>query len=143
MLVALCALAVAGCGGKNALSPQEVVAEAFDDLRDQVTQIVGDTQRRSTAVELVNRLEQDYDTLYATVEQRRTRVRALHADYDATRESLIALADQLESDMREARKATGVTHRELMAAMTADEWAKVSKANTRTMKAAIAALQSI
>lgn len=134
---------IAGCGGKGSVSPQDVVAEAFDDLRAQVAQVVVDAERRDTAIELVNRLERDYEALYDGVQERRTHLRALHADYDATREHLVDLADQLEADVRAARRTTGRTHRELMAATTAGEWTSIRKANTTTMKAAIAALQSI
>ncbi len=143
LLLLAAAVLIAGCGGKGAVSPQGVVAEAFDDLRAQVAQVVVDAERRDTAIELVDRLERDYGALYDGVQERRTRLRALHANYDATREQLVDLADQLEADVREARRTTGLTHRELMAATTAEEWASIRKANTKTMKAAIAALQSI
>jgi hypothetical protein len=143
LLLAMTTVLLAGCGGRSALSPEEVVAVAFNDLRKQVEQVIDDSERRATAIGLVNQLERDYGALYDTVERRRTRLRALHADYDATREALVELADQLEADLRNARKTTGLTHRQLMAATTPEEWASIQKANTRTMKAAIAALQAI
>lgn len=142
-IIAAATLLVSGCGGKTSLSQDEIVASAFDDLRVQVARVIDDDGREATALALVDRLERDYEALSDSVVARRTRVRALSADYDATREALVALTDQLETAMREARNTVATTHRELIAATTAEEWASIAKADTKTMKAAITALQSI
>ena len=144
-LIALAAIMLmsSGCGGGSSLSQPDLVDIAFDDLRSQVEQVIEDAERERVAVELVSRLERDYEALYDRVAERRTRVRALNADYDAPREAFVALTDQLEAEIRTARRTAGATHRELVAAMTSEEWAAVAKANTRAMKAAVDALQAI
>jgi len=133
----------AGCGGKNSLTADEVTAAAFDDLRSEVTAVIEDAERREATVALIDKLESDYRALHDSVLERRTRIRMLNADYDASRAEFIALTDELEVGVRAARKAAALTQRDFMASTTADEWALISKMNTKTMQAAIAALQAI
>jgi len=143
-LVIVCILILgAGCGGKTSLTPEEVTAAAFDDLRGAVAAVIEVAERREAAVALVDKLESDYRALRASVLERRTRIRALNADYDASRADFIALTDELEAGVRDARKATSVTQRAFMVSMTPEEWAAINKTNTKTMQAAIAALQAI
>lgn len=143
-LVFLLMLALAaGCGGKNSLTAEEVTAAAFDDLRSEVIAVVESDERRETTVALVDKLERDYRALHDSVLERRTRIRALNADYDTPRADFIALTDELEASVRDARRATALAQRAFMASTTPEEWAAISKTNTKTMQAAIAALQAI
>jgi hypothetical protein len=142
VIVLFSLLLTAGCGGKASVSPETVVAEAFEDLRTQVADVIEDDDRRDLAVAAVSEIESDYYALREAIQQRRTRLRALNADYDATREELIVLVDALEQDIRDARGAVAATRRELMSATTSGEWERLRKANTQTMKAAINALLS-
>jgi hypothetical protein len=132
-----------GCVGKSSKSPEDLLTAGFADMRTQISQAISDPDRQAKALELVNELKSDFDILRQSIVDRRERVKALYLDYDTSRAELVEQTNEMESGDRAARKTVASAHRKLVAAMTAEEWAVVAKANTETMKAAIDALMSI
>lgn len=71
--VCICFFAVllmVGCAGKDDVAPVDVEKQAFDDLRDQIREVVESPEREAEAIRLVNKLEEDLAALRVSVAKR-------------------------------------------------------------------------
>ncbi len=136
-------LSLAACGGKESLAPEEMQARAFADFRAKIEAVVVDPTRREAILAQMTTLEAEFDALKATVEQRRTELRQLYLDYDATRAQLEEVLTTHHARVRRARKAVGDAHLALISTTTEEEWAVLDEADTEAMKSLIALLQAI
>ena len=132
-----------GCSSGEPKSRVDEQAAAFTDLRSAVRQTVTDDGRQSEVLGIVDALEKDVDDLRAVLVRRRTELRELNADYDATREEFLEFANQMESRIQNSRRQALQQHLRLAAAMTADEWAAIEKAQTRAMRSIAGSVQGI
>jgi hypothetical protein len=131
-IAVLIVMLIGGCGG-NSQTPEDIEKQAFDDMRAEVREIIEDPQREEAVVKLVDRLQEEYSTLRETAETRRKALRALNADYDATREQFVEYLDRYNADLVRSHKAFRDSHRGLVEATTAEEWSELAKSNTKSM----------
>jgi capsule polysaccharide export protein KpsE/RkpR len=143
MLVVAMAFSVAACAGKGKSSATDVEAQAFEDLRSEIREVIDDPARAAEAIALVNALPDELSALRRDVADRKRRARQLNADYDASRADFEALAEQFNRERRAGRQRVLDEHREFLALVTPEEWAEISKAHTKAMKATIKSMQAI
>ena len=85
LLLAVVISFIAGCAGTYKLSPADVEAQAFEDLRNEIREAIDDPARVVKAIALVDYLADDLESLRETITTRNQRVRQLNADYETTR----------------------------------------------------------
>ena len=139
----LLVLSLAACGGKDVLSAQDQQSQAFADLREAVTEAIPDEQRQAVVLQHVDQLQQDFGTLIDAVSVRRTELRHLNADYDATREQFREFIDRYDARIAAARVTVTARHVALVNATTPDEWESLRKADTKAMKKLVGTIQGI
>ena len=135
-------LFIAGCGGSPE-TVEDIERQAFDDMRAEVREIIEDPAREESVVELVNRLQEEYANLRKSAETRRHALRALNADYDATREQFAEFLDKYNAELESSHRAYRESHRTLVEATTAEEWDALAKSNTKSMGKLAQSLSSI
>ena len=133
---------LAACGGSPEATA-DIERQAFDDMRAEVRAIIEDPQREEAVVTLVDRLQGHYENLRATAEARRKALRALNADYDATREQFTEFLDRYNAELAGNHKAFRDSHRALVDATTAEEWSALAKSNTKSMSRLAQSLSTI
>ena len=74
----------AGCASRST-PPAETEVEAFNDLRDNVQEVVSDPDRAARSLALVDQLQIEFNAIKATREERRQQIRDLNKNYDATK----------------------------------------------------------
>lgn len=136
-------LALAGCGGKEAVSPEDFEQQAFDDLRAEMADVIVDPERRAIMSGLADVLQRDFAELRIAVTVRRTELRKLNANYDATREQFSEYIEKHDARIRASRERVTATHQSLVRATTVQEWDALQKADTKAMKELVSSLQSI
>ena len=130
------------CTGKKSISPVDAKRQAFDDLRTEINVVVSDPERTATAIELVDALSDDFETVRESILEGRQKVRALNADYDASKADFIALFEEIEKDNQSNERLVLELHRKLVRVTTAEEWAQLAKAHSQAMDTAIKSIQS-
>ncbi len=140
---ALTFLLLAGCGGKEAVAPEDVEQGAFNDLRSEVIDIVPDSQRQETLLELVDDLQIEFAELRKDVVVKRTELRKLNSDYDATREQFHEYAERYDAAIKQSREKVTASRQKLVRETTVDEWDALKKLETKTMKKLLSLLQSV
>lgn len=136
-------LAIAGCGGKEAVSPSDIEQQAFDDLREKVGQVIEDPERRAVVNAEVDKLQTSYTAFRLAVTARRTEVRALNADYNATREQFHEYVERYNNQILTDHGVLLKSHQALISATTPEEWDELQKADSKMMKKLISSLQAI
>ena len=132
LALVLAAAWLVGCGGEP-VAREDQQAAAFADLRAAIEETITDEQRRTEVLTIVDSLENDIDELTALLVRRRTELRELNANYDATREDFDRFTSEMEARIRRNRQQALRTHNEIVSAVTAEEWATLEKAQTRAM----------
>lgn len=131
------------CSSSEPVSREDEQAAAFIDLRSAVRNTVTDEVRRNQVLGKIDALERDVEDLHKLLVRRRAELRELNADYNATREDFVEFTSQMETRIRNGRREAIQRHSELASAMTAEEWASLSKAQTKAMRSISRSLQSI
>ena len=132
-----------GCSSSEPAGREDQQATAFADLRSAVTETVSDSDRQRDVLAIIDTLEKDVDDLRALLVRRRTELRELNADYDATREEFLELAKQMESRIQHSKQRALEHHRKLAATVTPEEWQSLAKVQTRAMKSIAESVQGI
>jgi hypothetical protein len=140
LLIGAVGLTACSRGGKPPEASKQ--AEAFDDLRTEIRAIVSDPDRSAEALRLVDTLEQELLTFEQDIRQRRQRMQALNADYDASRADIEALAAESGSRMRDNRKRIASWRQALCATLSDDELEAIERTQTLTIKSAINSLNA-
>ena len=143
LLVAAIAFSFAGCAGKVAVSPVDVEYQAFEDLRGEIREAIDDSARETEAIALVDALSDELNALRKTISERKRRSRQLNANYDTSRADFEALVEQVSQEEKSNHQQIVEQHRALLAILTPDEWAEISKFHTKAMKATIKSIQAI
>jgi hypothetical protein len=120
------AMALAGCAGKSQ-PPREKIARALQEMSWEVDRQVVDAQRAGRLQQAIDGLDADLGELQEVSETLRSSLRALNANPDATRAEFDRLLDGFDADRRRLRDRVLRHHLELLAATSADEWARLSR----------------
>lgn len=131
------------CSSNDPASRADDQATAFADLRAAIAETIADENRQADVLNIVGALEADVDELRALLVRRREKVRALNADYDATREEFLELSRQMEARIQASKRRAVERQQALGSAMTAEEWDSLAKVQTRAMKAIAQSVQGI
>ncbi len=143
LLFAVIVSAIAGCAGKDNVSPVDVEKQAFEDLRSEIREVIDDPAREAEAIALVESLVDELDSLREKISARRKRVSQLNADYDTTRADFEAFFDQVDKEIQSNKRQVSEKQRALFAITTPDERSAISKAHSKAMDAAIRNIQAI
>ncbi len=130
------------CTGKKSVSPVDAKRQAFDDLRTEITAVVSDPERTATAIELVDALSDDFETVQESILEGKQKVRVLNADYDASKADFIAFFEEIEKENQANERLVSELHRKLVRVTTAEEWAQLAKAHSKAMDTAIKSIRS-
>jgi predicted nucleic acid-binding Zn-ribbon protein len=143
LLIAAIAFSFAACAGKEKVSPVDVEYQAFEDLRTEIREAIDDSVRETEAIALVDALSDELNALRKTISERKRRSRQLNANYDTSRADFEAFVEQVHQEVKSNHQQVVEQHRALLAIVTPDEWAEISKSHTKAMKAAIKSIQAI
>jgi len=139
-LITIIALFTVGCAGK---SPIDKEVDAFDNLRTNVHDVVADPERAEQSLALVDELQREFDDIKELRVERKKQIKALNADYDASRAEFETLLDGIAQDRVANQERVSQTYRQLLEVITTEEWAKLAKSRDKAMQAAIKAMQAI
>ena len=137
------AIVAAACAGKDKPTPADVEKEAFNSLRTEVASVITDPERLADALEVVTAIEALFDDLREHLLDRKAKIKALNADYDANRADFVGLYESIQSDMARNQQQISALHRKLMGLTTVAEWEELSKEKESAMEAVIQSIQSI
>jgi hypothetical protein len=140
VLIAIIALFTVGCAK---MSPIDKEVGTFDKLRTNVQEVVADPERAEQSLALVDELQREFDDIKELRLERKKRIKALNADYDASRAEFDTLLDGIAQDRLANQERVSQTYRQLLEVITTEEWAKLAKSRNKAMQAAIKALQAI
>jgi DNA-binding transcriptional regulator YbjK len=140
ILITIIALFTAGCART---SPIDKEVGTFDNLRTNVQDVVADPERAEQSLALVDELQQVFDDIKDSRIERRDRIRALNADYDAPRADFEALLAEIGSERVASQERVSQIHRRLFDVINNEEWTELAKSRDKSMNAAIKAMQSI
>ena len=141
-LLVATACVLVGCAGKNDVSPIDAERQAFEDLRNEIREIIVDPPRETEAIALVDALAEDLGTLREKILERRQRVRQLNANYDTRRADFEAFFDQADREIQSNQQRVTMNHRKFLAITTPEEWSALSKARSGAMNAAMRAIHT-
>ena len=142
LLSLVIALGAAACAGKDKPTPVDVQTEAFNNLRSEVEAIVSDQDRSDQAVKIIDELESAFHDLALHLAARSTKVAALNADYDTTREAIDEVFAEIQKNMVSNQRTVSELHRKLISVTTTGEWLELSKSRDTAMDAAIRSIQA-
>jgi len=142
MLIGL-AFFIAGCGGKDALAPVDVEAQAWEDLRSEVRETIADPTREAEVIGLVDSLAENVKDFREVISKRHQRVRKMNSDYDTTRAEFEVFLEHINAEIQASQQRVSRTHQAFLAATTPEEWSQISKVRTKAMVATIGTIQAI
>ena len=122
---------------------QDLQAEAFDDLRIAIRESVSDDGRQIEALAVVDALESDVESLTRLLVGRREAMRELNADYDATRDDFNRFMRESEARILNSKRLALERRQDLLATLKAEEWASLTRAETRAMKSIARSVRGI
>lgn len=131
-----------GCAGKDKPSPVDVKAQAFEDLRTEIQEVVSNPERAEQAIAITQELETAFYALGEHRAERRKKVKAFNSNYDASREDFLELFSQIQMDIKKNQKHFSELHRKLISVTTEEEWAALLKFRNSTIQASINAIQT-
>lgn len=140
---ALLAMLFAGCAGKRDVNPVDVEKQAFDDLRAEIRLAIDDAERETRAIELVDVLADELESLRRLKLERQEQGRKLNANYDTTRSEFDAFVNSSNVAIRLNRQRILEKRGAFIATTTPDEWNQIFDARTDAISAAIKSTQSI
>ena len=132
---------LAACGGKGAVAPEDVEKEAFEDMRAAIVEVVEDPDRQKEILGLAHEHHKELIRLREAVQVRRTELRHLNANYDATREQFHEYVEKYDAEIRVAREWATKSRKAFVQATTQDEWDALTKADSKAMKKMIGVIQ--
>ncbi len=134
---------IAGCGGKDAVAPVDIEAQAWEDLRSEVRETISDPEREAEAIKLMDVLAEDVNAFREVLTKRHERVRELNSNYDTNRAEFDAFLKQVNTEIQASQQRVSKTHRSFLAVTTPEEWSQLSKARSKAMTVAINSMQAI
>ena len=142
LMLAILALLLCACGG-SPTDIRDIEQQAFDDLRDEVRQVIEDDEREAAVLGVVADLEEEFKNLRQLAESRRKELRALNANYDATREEFEELLSRYDAQREQGHNRFIELRESLEVNATAEEWEKLERTNTKAMAQLASAIAAI
>jgi Flp pilus assembly protein TadD len=145
IFLALVALSIAACAttDKEAQAPEDIEQEAFNDLRTEIRETIDDSTRQTMVISHVDQLQIEFKSMRSSLMEGKSSVRAIFADYDASRENFDELITLHDTTIKSQRKQVGESHRVLVESMTIDEWSALNKSGSKAMNSLLKSLQSL
>ena len=122
LLLMASTLALIDCASMSGKESAAPTADWFHSLRDSVLDNVNDEDRARKAIALINQADQAVLQYVSEAEENASRLRALHADYDATREDFAAAFADVDASNRSIKKLLLGLRSDLVAVVEPDEW---------------------
>jgi hypothetical protein len=139
----LSAVLLVSCSGTDSVTQQEHEIQSLDSFQETIKDVVQGSDRQEEISGLMATYQLDFQNLRSTIEAQRIELRALNADYDATREQFQSVIEKHNADIKAARvKATG-SRLAFVRATTPEEWAGLKKADANALKNMISTTQQI
>ena len=144
IFLAFVALSIAACAttDKEVQTPEDIDQEAFNDLRTEVRETIDDSTRQTKVISLVDELQTEFKSMRSSLVEGKSNLRALFADYHASRESFEELIALDDTAMKSQRKRIGESQRLLVQSMTVEEWSALNKSGSKAMSTLLKSLQS-
>ena len=98
------ALVLVDCTSISSKESAAPTADWFHSLRDSVLDNVKDKERARKAISLINQADQAVLQYASEAEENAIRLRALNADYDATREDFASVFADVDASNRSVKK---------------------------------------
>jgi hypothetical protein len=128
---------------KDDVAPVDVEKQAFEDLREEIRDVIDDPAREAEAISLVGVLEDDLAALRTNIAARKIKVRELNANYDTPRAEFDTALAGIEADVRDHKIRVTETNRAFFTNVTVEERSAIAKSHTKAMNAAIQTIQAI
>ena len=122
LLLMASTLALIDCASMSGKESAAPTADWFHSLRDSVLDNVNDEDRARKAIALINQADQAVLQYVSEAEENASWLRALHADYDATREDFAAAFADVDASNRSIKKLLLGLRSDLVAVVEPDEW---------------------
>jgi type IV pilus biogenesis protein CpaD/CtpE len=123
LLLSLWILISLGCAHRQ--KPSIATYPWFASLRENVVMTVQETDRARDLLILVDDFEQVLMLSTAAAEGHREELKALNADYDATREDFLALREKINTNNLAANLEVAEFRREMKIILASEEWEKI------------------
>ena len=141
--LAIFLLALSGCTGNNKPSPVDVEAIAFEELRSELRSVIKDPARLEQALAIAEDLQLSFSALRNHLLDRRAKVAKMNADYDASREDITSLLNEIQDKMASNQQRISMLHRQLAEVTTSREWSMLVKTKSAAMNATIDSIRAI
>lgn len=135
--------ALTGCSGNDKPSPVDLETAAFEELRSELRFVIKDPARSEQALAIADDLQRTFSALRVHLLDRRGKVGNINADYDASRDDVIAHLNKIQDDMASNQQHISMLHRQLAKVTTSVEWSKLAKTKSAAMSAAIDSIRAI
>lgn len=126
---------IAACS-ENRLPQGGAGARAMQDMRDEVSRIVVDAQRREKLHAAILRYEDELRTFEQTVLEFQELLHALNSDPGASADQFSDLISRYEVERKAARARLLKIHFDLLGLTTEDEWRSIAKREAKLLRAA-------
>jgi hypothetical protein len=136
-------LALSGCAGNDKPSPVDVETAAFEELRSELRSVIKDPARLEQALVIAEDLQLSFSALRNHLLDRRAKVAKMNADYDASREDITLLLNEIQGKMASNQQHISMIHRQLAKVTTSNEWSQLAKNQNAAMNAAIDSIRAI
>jgi hypothetical protein len=141
--VSIFLLALNGCTGNDKPSPVDVETAAFEELRSELRSVIKDPACSEQALAIADDLQRAFSALRDHLLDRRGKVGNINANYDASRDDVIALLNEIQDEMASNQQQISMLHRQLAKVTTSREWSKLAKTKSAAMNAAIDSIRAI
>jgi len=142
LIVAL-GISIAGCAGKNDVTPVEAQKQAFDDLRSEIRIAIDDAERETKAIDIVEQMAVRFVSLRTDREERQAQFKKLNASYDTTRAEFDVFIEESNANIYRNHQQLLENRQALMSITTPEEWTQILDARTAAIDAAFKAYHSI
>ncbi|MCP4266571.1 MAG: hypothetical protein GY777_13525 [Candidatus Brocadiaceae bacterium] len=128
---------LAGCTSGN----KNVEKEAFDNFRAEIRTVISDPDRQAKALEIVDKLIEELQSLHAKKVERLAQSRKLNANYDTTMAEYQAFIHEQNVEYRHSQQRILDNRTAFIAITTPEEWDQLLSVRDNSITAAIKAVR--
>lgn len=136
VLVVIASMMICACT-RDRLSQEDQSALATQAMRDEISSVVMDVERRQILLAAVDRYDGELRTFQRTVLEFQTLLHALNADPEASRDQFSDLIARYEVERTAARARLVQVHQDLLGRTTDDEWRSIAKREVKLLRLAV------